>query len=542
MSFETPAALWGLASLALLVLFSLWRQAAVRTTVPSIALWKRIPERNPPIRALRRPRWRVELLLQALALAAIVGALGGPFMASDRPRPRKVALVFDTSARMLAGGRMDRAKAEARRLAASLDAGDEVVVYAAVPSPRRGLSIDEVRAVHEHVDPAPLLAAAREEAEHVVFFSDRLPDAAPEGVHFGLVGGEGGNVGLVEFSATASEVFARVVNHGPARRVPLHLEWADQKRESEIDLPANGERAWNLRGDFSGASAVRLALSAGDHFSLDDAATAVRLSAPRGRVSLVGRQVPLLVRALHSAAPGLAVGEGVGRPLLSIGVESPPGPADLRVWIRPPAVPLASSAVTVARHPLMEGVQAQDLASTRLGVVDAPEGAERLVFADGKVVAALWDGMLQMAVDPAPTDWPSTPSFPIFWTNVVDFARRSAASLAVVRTGRPHPLPGDLVQVTPRTAGALFEVSGAGMLVAHSVGEFQVRTRSGDAVLTTSLLDARESDTEGVGRALDWAPGDPAARIPRRRPLAGWLAGVALILAAAAWVLERRPE
>ena len=84
MNFENPAALWALSSLALLVLFSLWRQAAARTVVPSVVLWKKIPERNPPIRALRRPKWRVELLLQALAIAAAVAALAGPFATTSK--------------------------------------------------------------------------------------------------------------------------------------------------------------------------------------------------------------------------------------------------------------------------------------------------------------------------------------------------------------------------------------------------------------------------------------------------------------------------
>ena len=70
MSFGSPGALWGLSTLLLLILFSLWRQASARVIVPSLLLWKQIPERNPPVRALKRPRWRLELLVQALAISA----------------------------------------------------------------------------------------------------------------------------------------------------------------------------------------------------------------------------------------------------------------------------------------------------------------------------------------------------------------------------------------------------------------------------------------------------------------------------------------
>ena len=114
MTFETPAAFWALASLALLILFSLWRQAAARVTVPSLALWKKIPERNPPVRALRRPRWRFELLIQALAIAAAVAALAGPYRETSETQPLRVAIVLDGSARMRADGRLQIGRASCR--------------------------------------------------------------------------------------------------------------------------------------------------------------------------------------------------------------------------------------------------------------------------------------------------------------------------------------------------------------------------------------------------------------------------------------------
>jgi len=541
MSFETPAALWGLLSLLLLVLFSLWRQAAARTVVPSVLLWKKIPERNPPLRALRRPRWRVELLLQAVALAAMVTGIAGPFLPDVEPEPRRVALVFDTSARMLAGGRLERAREAARGLSARLRPSDPVAVYAAVPSPRRVGGIDDVRAIHAHVDPAPLLAAAREEAAEVVYFSDRPPEPLPRGVRLALFGGGGGNVGIVEFSASDGGVFARIANHGPARRVPLELAAGERVVRTSVDL-VPGEQAWSRAEDLAGAGRVSIRLLTGDPFPLDDEAHATRLGPARAVVALSGRHVPDLVRALE-AVGGVMVRRGGGEGLVGVGVdEEPPRQARFRVWVRSPETPLAPAAVTVRAHPLTAALRGGDFGAARVGTLAAPERAETLLAAEGRVFGALWDGTLHLSIEMDPAGWPATVSFPILWTNVVDYARRGAGSFAVVRTGRPVALPPEVETVEPRSEGAVYEISSSRLFVSHTVGAFEARGAGGRWALHPALLDPRESDTAGVERPLDWDPADPAGRTPRKRPLGGYMAAAALALVAAAWVLERRSD
>jgi hypothetical protein len=540
MSFETPSALWGLLSLVLLVLFSLWRQVATRTVVPSVSLWKKIPERNPPLRALRRPAWRLELFLQALALAFIVAALAGPVVAGTGPVPRKVAFVFDTSARMLAGGRLERARQAARKLLARLRPGDTVSVYAAAPSPRRLPGLDDVQAVHVHVDPAPLLAAAREEAEEVVFFSDRPPEPAPPNVRMALFGGPAGNVGIVEFSVSDSGAFARIVNHGSPRTVPAVVTRDGEAVWSEIQLPT-GERAWDHEGGFSLAGAVSLRLETGDAFSMDDEAAATRLGAARTEVALGGRHVPDLVRALESVG-GVTVRRGGGEGLVSIGVDEAPEPAAFRVRLETPAAPAAPGTVTVKEHPLTAALRGEDFRSARVGEVGVPDRAQRLLFAaDGRAFGAALERDLFLCVGLEPGGWSSTPSFPILWTNVIDFARRGAGRFAVVRTGRSFGLPPGTEAVNPLSAGAVYEVSASRSFAAYTTGTFEARLPSGRQEIRVNLLDPRESDVAGIDRALEWDPADPAGRELRKRPLGGFLAALALALLAAAWMLERRP-
>lgn len=536
MSFETPGALWGLLSLALLALFSLWRQAAARTVVPSLLLWKKIPERNPPLRALRRPRWRIDLLWQALAVTCLVLSLAGPYVPSSRPKPRRVAVVLDTSARMLAGGRFEEARREAARLAAGKLAGDEVAFYAADPSPRRADRPEEIRPVHAHVDLGPLLAVARAQADEVVLFSDR----PVEGARLRLLAGPSGNVGIVEFTPADDELFARLVNHGPPGR-PVTVRWgADGQEGEERRTLGPGVSSWSRRGDFRKAGRVWVEVRAGDGFELDDRAEAVRLGSDRIVVSLSGQRVPLLERALR-AVTGVELRHDGGPGQVAVGVDEEPPAGDLRVRIHPPRGALEGEPA-VARHPLTEGLErraAEELVPA--GVGELPAGAregEPLLLVGGKRAAVIRGREVHLAIDCAPDRWPATVSFPIFWANVIDFARSGASGLRVFRTGRPVALPAEARVVDPSGR----ESPPSRTFLGYEVGEYVLKFAAGERSIRTSLLDGRESDTAGEGRALDWDPADPSGREPLRRSLAGAGAAAALGFLALAWFAQARAE
>ncbi|MBI3855138.1 MAG: BatA domain-containing protein [Planctomycetes bacterium] len=502
MSFEHPAALWALASLALLVLFSLWRQAAARVTVPSLALWRKIPERNPPVRALRRPRWRFELFLQALAIAAAVAALAGPYRETSEPKPRRVAFVFDTSARMRAGNRLFKAGEKAGQLELKLK-GDEVKYYASLPSPQR---LDDRAGLHPvdvHVELEPLLAAARGGADHVILFSDRPADGATPA----LFAAPADNAGIVEFSAGDEEVFVRIVDRAPARPLPIELIAGDLKiRET---LPP-GARVWSRRGDFSKAASVRVSLDVADSFPLDNVVEAARLAGTATTVSVSGLAHPQVLKALRSI-PGVSLRSGEGAAKLAIGIDAAPGPADLRIWLIPSPRPLEGEAV-IAKHPLMADLEKRGGELARVcGELPAGDGGgEPLITIGGKVAAALRGRELRICVDV--NEWgKSLPSLPIFFANAVDLARSGASGFAVLRTGRPFALPpGSAIRKSPEVA--LAALSPEGIFVAHTVGDYVLQTPSGERTLRANLLDERESDSVGEERELAWDPGSPAGR------------------------------
>jgi hypothetical protein len=528
-TFETPAAFWGLSSLLLLVLFSLWRQASARVTVPSLALWKKIPERNPPVRALRRPRWRFELLLQALAIAAAVAALAGPYRETQELQPLRVALVFDTSARLRADDRLTKAIQKAAALPFLKD--DQIVVYAASPSPRRLESRREVAPLDEHVDLEPLLAAARAGSDHVVLYSDR---PAP-GAKLSLLAAPADNVGIVEFTATNDEVFVRIVNHGSPKPIPVELVAGGTTLRETI--PA-GEHRWSHRADYSKADSVRVTLGVADSFPLDNVVEATRLSELRTSVSIAGLMEPQLVKALRSI-PGVTLTSGTGPATVAIGVDAPPGPGDFRVWIFTPAAMLHEEAL-IAKHPLTADLERRG-GEFPLGELPAGErGGEPLIRAGGKVAAALRGKELRLSIDVH--EWgKGLHSLPIFFANVVDVARAGASGFAVLRTGRPFLLPpGWALRQAPD--GVTPSTSPEGGVVAHTVGDYGFQTPAGLRTLRANLLDERESDTAGEARALDWDPARPSGRVPKREGYAGVSAGLSLLLFVVAWIMQLRSE
>jgi hypothetical protein len=425
-------------------------------------------------------------------------------------KPRRVALVFDTSARMKAGDRL----AESRREAAALPlAGDEVTVYARrarAPPRDAGTGRADRRARRAE----PLLAAARAAADHVVLFSDRPVD----GANLRLRAAPADNVGIVEFSATDDEVFVRIVNHGPAKAIPVELTAGAQKIRETI--PA-GKQVWSRRGDYSKVDSVRVTLDVADSFPLDNVVEATRLAEPGTTVSVAGLMEPQLVKALRSI-PGVTLLTGTTAAKVAIGVDAAPGPGELRVWLISPGSTLSGEAV-VATHALTADLEKR---GSELPLGELPPGEQGgipLIKVAGKVAAALRGKELRVCVDVHA--WgKGLPSLPIFFANVVDYARAGTSRFAILRTGRPLLLPsGTALRRSPEGGAATLTPDGA--LLAYAVGDYGLETPGGPRTLRANLLDERESDTAGQSRGLSWNPGRPEGRIPKRKSYGGLAAG-----------------
>ena len=357
------AAALAVPSLLLLYFLKLKRREYV---VSSTLLWKRAVQDlqvNAPFQRLRR---NILLLLQLLALLAMLLALAGPVLSRISRGGARYVLLIDRSASMNATdvgpSRLDKAKSEAAALVESLQEGslfsfggsrNQIMVIAfdkhakvmcnftsdarqlltAIDAVSPG---DGVSQLSEAIVVAQAFATPEELANnrssqaraHLVLFSDgRIQDMdkvliGAEEVDYHGVGESGDNVGITAMRARRSyedpgavEVFSSISNYGDAPvtcDVQLSLDGNVQAVKS-VTIPArpsnqmDAERAGKLSVSFSlshaGAGVVEVRHLHSDILSADDAAWAV-LSPPRRlSVLLVTEGNPVLASALQACSP-----------------------------------------------------------------------------------------------------------------------------------------------------------------------------------------------------------------------------------------------
>jgi hypothetical protein len=387
MNFLYPAAFFGLTSIIVLILLSLWRLRPVKTIVPSVRLWREIPDRLPPVRSWHRPRANVSLMLQVLVAAALVFAMAGPGFTRLAPAPRRIAVVVDGSAAM-----SPRKEAVQRELD-KLDRSDDLVFV-------------------------PTLDLAVSEAKTVVYISDRAPAwNPPAGVNFQLVlvGGPLKNVGIVDAGVENGKLFLRLSSPAEVR---VAVDGAERR------LPAS---AFHLADVPADARRIEASLDP-DDFTEDDRVLLER-EAARIDVGLEGRPDRAILAAIEADPRARVVRGGSPRVLIRIGSAS--GKAPLVVDVDPPDGVESwgpPETISLAKHPLTEGMEAEDVKTAQVGTLAGPVDAA-LILSGGKPVAAVRKpGEIAVAARYAESGWPATPSFPIFWSNVIGYGASGAAA------------------------------------------------------------------------------------------------------------------
>ncbi|MGC9317521.1 MAG: vWA domain-containing protein, partial [Armatimonadota bacterium] len=136
-----PAALFALIPLGgVIVLLYLLKLRRREQIVPSVFLWRRAVDDVQANAPFQRLRPNLLLLLQLLALAAVVVGLAAPFFMARRLPDRTAVIVLDASASMRAtdveGSRFEQARRRAREIVAAMGRRDEaaLIVCGARPS------------------------------------------------------------------------------------------------------------------------------------------------------------------------------------------------------------------------------------------------------------------------------------------------------------------------------------------------------------------------------------------------------------------------
>jgi hypothetical protein len=299
------------------------------------------------------------------------------------------------------------------------------------------------------------------------------------------------------------------------------------------DLPPDPSgRAPIVRVELSLASA-QPGEGTGDALQLDDVAVAPSPGARRLPVFVVGDASEPVVRALRAdrdvelfATSLTALAErDDDAPLDGLVVYAGPTPAEA-----PPgdSLVLAPTGEAVFGTPLGPEVRRPQLvrweeSDPRLRFVSFADvhlaasrtvrgGLRPLISADAGAVAAVLmrpsGETTLLAFDPAQSDWPTRPSFVVFFRNLVERARahRAAGGVPAGRTGEPLRVPapdGTSVTVTTPAGETLRVVSRGGVALVPTDAEpgvFAVRVGGREMFALRNLLDEHESDVRPRAR------------------------------------------
>ncbi|MGN6811652.1 MAG: vWA domain-containing protein [Thermomicrobiales bacterium] len=491
----------GLALLALaapIVALYMLRMRRREREVSSTLLWEqalRDVRANAPWQRLRPS---LLLVLQLLALLALVAALARPFWLGAPPLGENLVAIVDVSGSMSATDvtptRLDRAKTEARNLIDNLPSGGQMTIIAAgagaqvvqpATSNRAALraALDGLRGQAGATDFAEAFALATPAAERlpdtaVVIISDgaftpptNADLRAP--VRFIRVGERADNLGITAAATrrgqSGNELFVRVQNFGPTERQTLLSVYDGQTLldARALTVPASGDSGTTIPLP-PGAGVLHATLDTQDDLALDNQVWIRPGASGTGRVLLttagsntfLDRGLALLPNMTVEKAENGTSGTGGDYDLYVYDGVAPP--KDVRgpvLLIDPPA---DNGLVTVAGgldrpvvtdqardDPIMKGVDLSKIQIASAAALDQPDWARALASSSGRplLLAGETNGrrVAVLAFDLHKSDLPLTLNFPILLANLTAWLAPDAGS------GVPDNVsPGAVATITPR--------------------------------------------------------------------------------------------
>lgn len=413
--------------------------------VPSTVLWRQVLQDVQANAPWQRLRFNILLLLQLLALAALVLALARPAYSRSNVIAGDVIVIVDQSygmqARDVRPTRFDAALAQARSLVSKLAGGHVMSVI--------GMSAQPRLAVADSADPSALdnaigslqvgveqpnflealslaasLARAGQSARAIVLTSRdsgiaTLPLSVSFPVDIVRIGGQLRDLGITGFSAsqgtTAVQAVARVSNFGGST-AKSDLELMVDGRLADVrPLTVAGRQAQNVFWNDipSGSQRLEVRLTAADDVSTDKAAWAAVAAEPVRRVLLVSPGDFFLEAALSndfsvrlSTVSPAAYNPFMGRAydlVIFDGVLPPALPGASALLVNPPtgqAGPMRfgqnltagqvepAGGVSPALAPLMKYVELTDVHVARARSATLPGWMQPLALAGGHTVVA----------------------------------------------------------------------------------------------------------------------------------------------------------
>ncbi|MEN3335589.1 MAG: hypothetical protein V7641_4954 [Blastocatellia bacterium] len=486
---------------AIIIFFYLLKLKRKRRVVPSVFLWQRALEEieaNAPFKKLRRS---LLLLLQLVALAALVFALARPLIMMRSLASGSTVIIIDSTASMSARdegtrARLERAKELARDMVAGLGGNDRAAVIESSSrvTVRSGLTADHaalnagINDIQE-TDAAGNLTDALRLAEQIarterdtgiVVISDGASqqlaadlNSSSEAAHhvalrFVRVGQRAANLGIVALNSRPTngsarqELFASVANFGDREQsvgIELRLDGKLADARS-LSIQANDRAALVFDALPQAGGLAELKLNVEDDLASDNLAYAYLMDARRPRVAVISDNLFLLQAiaandSLEARKVGLdaplasfdcvitdgAIAAGVieaGRPLLAI------NPSDVAGWWHATGAQERPEITSVDRgHPLNSYLSYADVHIETAMRREASAWLRPVVSAagDGLILAGEERSrrVVMIGFDLAQSDLPLKVEFPILLANAAAWlaGRDTPASERTVRTGQP---------------------------------------------------------------------------------------------------------
>lgn len=336
MRFLSSIALWWLLLGAIIIFFYLLKIRRKRRIVPSVLLWQRALEEleaNTPFRKLRRS---LLLLLQLIALSALVFTLARPLMKTEALASGSTIIIIDSTASMTAKdadgrARLDLARDKAREMASSLAGGDQaaiiesssrVILRSPLSSDRSSLhsAIDDIAATDAAGNLADALQLAHQIAKvgrdaSIVVISDGGGATASAvqssnavsnqetSIRFVRVGERANNAGIVAMNSRLApigarrELFASIANFGERREIGVELRIDGTLIDAKnITIEADGRSALVFDALPQSGGLAELRITTEDDLASDNLAFTMLPAVGRPRVGILSEN-PFLIRA-----------------------------------------------------------------------------------------------------------------------------------------------------------------------------------------------------------------------------------------------------
>jgi Ca-activated chloride channel homolog len=501
MRFLSASALWWLLLGAIIIFFYLLKLKRKRRVVPSVLLWQRALEEieaNAPFKKLRRS---LLLLLQLLALAALVFAVARPLIQMRSLASGSTVIIIDSTASMSSRdegtrSRLERAKALARDMVAGLGGDDRAAVIESSSrvTVRSGLTADRAAlntAINDiqETDAAGNLTDAVRLAEQlartardagIVIISDGANDqlasdlgsssdaARHVALRFVRVGERATNVGVVAMnsrptaSGTRQELFASVANFGDREQsvgVELRIDGKLADARS-LNVSAQSRAALVFDALPQAGGLAELELHVEDDLAADNVAFAYLPDARRPRVAVISDN-PFLLQAIAAndaiearkvgadaplASFDCVVTDGAisanvvesGRPLLAI------NPSDVTGWWHATGSAERPEITSIDRgHPLNSYLSYADVHIEAMTRREASAWLRPLVSATNDALILAGEERTRrvalIGFDLTQSDLPLKVEFPILLANATAWlaGRDTPASERTARTGQP---------------------------------------------------------------------------------------------------------